>query len=306
MSWSESSEPTCTASSSEVVELVIRGRTHDIGGIKVSRVLPSHGRRMVGPFIFFDHIGPGAIAPGQGLDVRPHPHIGLATVTYLFEGEIVHRDSLGIEQAIKPEAINWMTAGRGIVHSERSGPEFRERGGRLHGIQLWIALPTHKEETKPSFRHYPADSIPSARVGPVRVRVLAGTAFGVSSPVHTLSPLLYAEATMPKDSLLLLPNDLPERAVYVVSGSIRCGKRGGGMVDAGQMLVFAEGEKVDIRSTHGAHVMLLAGEPVGPRFIDWNLVSSTRERIEQAKQDWREGNFPTIPGDDQERIPLPE
>ena len=306
MSWSKNNEPTCTASASDAVELLIRGKTRDIGGLMVRRVLPSQGRRMVGPVIFFDHVGPGDLPPGEGIDVRPHPHIGIATVTYLFEGQLSHRDSLGIHQSIEPGAVNWMTAGRGIVHSERSGPEFRKTGGRLHGIQLWIALPTDKEEAKPSFQHYPADVFKDTRVGPIRVRVLAGEAYGVKSPVYSLSPLLYAEAHLPKESLLHLPNDLPERAVYVVSGSVRCGKRGGGLSGPGEMLVFGEGEKVDIRSPHGAHVMLIAGEPVGHRYIEWNLVSSSRERIEKAKDDWRERRFLFVPGDEEERIPLPE
>ncbi len=305
MSLPSSPEATCTASASNAVELVIRGGVRDLDGTSLRRLLPAQGRRMIGPFIFFDHLGPGERKPGQGIDVRPHPHIGLIAVTYLFAGSIHHRDNLGMQQVLEPGSINWMTAGRGIVHSERSSDEFRKSGGSLHGVQLWIALPTKKEETKPSFRHYAAASIPSVRIAGVTIKVLAGAAFGVRSPVHVLSPLLYAEATMPKDSRLILPDDLPERAAYVVSGTVRCGKRGD-PVGAGQMLVFGEGDKVDLRSPRGAHILILAGQPVGPRFIEWNLVSSSEQRIEQAKEDWREQRFATIPGDDDDFIPLPE
>ncbi|HFE44484.1 MAG TPA: pirin family protein [Nannocystis exedens] len=305
MSAPPSTEPTCTASASDTVELIIRGSRRDLGGIALRRLLPAQGRRMIGPFIFFDHVGPSELAPGQGLDVRPHPHIGLVTVTYLFAGSVHHRDSLGMQQVLEPGSLNWMTAGRGIVHSERSSEEFRKSGGKLHGIQLWIALPSKKEETKPSFRHYAATSIPSVRITGVTIKILAGSAFGVRSPVHVLSPLLYAEATMPKDSRLVLPNDLPERAAYVVSGTIRCGKRGD-PVGTGQLLVFGEGDKVDLRSPRGAHIMIIAGEPVGPRFIEWNLVSSSQERIEEAKDKWQKRLFPTVPGDEDEFIPLPE
>ncbi len=305
MNAPSSTEATCTASASDAVELVIRGGLHDNDGIKLRRLLPAQGRRMIGPFIFFDHLGPSELVPGQGLDVRPHPHIGLVAVTYLFAGSMHHRDSLGMQQILEPGSLNWMTAGRGIVHSERSSDEFRKHGGMLHGIQLWIALPSKKEETKPSFRHYAAASIPSVRIAGVTIKILAGAAFGVRSPVHVLSPLLYAEATMPKESRLVLPDDLPERAAYVISGTIRCGKRGD-HVGPGQMLVFGEGDKVDLRSPRGAQIMILAGEPVGPRIVEWNLVSSSQERIDQAKDDWRERRSPTVPGDEDEFIPLPE
>ena len=307
MSWSPSKEPTCTASESAAIDTIIHARTHDIGGFTVGRVLPALGRRMVGPFIFFDHMGPGDFAPGEGIDVRPHPHIGLATVTYLFEGEIHHRDSLGTHQPIRPGAINWMTAGRGIVHSERSGPEFRERGGRVHGIQLWIALPKDKEETKPSFRHHRAESIPEKSAHGVTLRVLAGEGFGMRSPVVPLSPLLYAEAKMTKGAKLTLPEapELPERAVYVVSGALRCG-RTRDQVRAKEMAVLGEEGDLDLRAVEDTHLMILAGAPLGHRHIFWNLVSSSKDRIERAKEDWREGRFPTVPGDEDERIPLPE
>ncbi|MCA9635749.1 MAG: pirin family protein, partial [Myxococcales bacterium] len=216
-------EPTCTVSEdAEGIDTIISARTRDIGGFNVGRVLPAIGRRMVGPFIFFDHMGPGDFEPGQGLDVRPHPHINLATVTYLFEGEIHHRDSLGSSLAIRPGAINWMTAGRGIVHSERSGDEARARGGRLHGIQLWVALPRKLEEVEPSFRHHPAESIPGRKIDEVEVRVLAGEAYGLRSPVRGLSRLFYVEAKIPRGAELVLPDNYPERAAYVVSGAVVC------------------------------------------------------------------------------------
>jgi redox-sensitive bicupin YhaK (pirin superfamily) len=282
---------------------VIDARTHDIGEMTVGRVLPSVARRMVGPFIFFDHMGPADLAPGRGLDVRPHPHIGLATVTYLFEGEIVHRDSLGSHQIIRPGDINWMTAGRGIVHSERSGPEQRESAARLNGLQLWIALPAAHEQTEPQFRHHPGETLPTVELADARVRVLAGELYGQRSPVATLSPLFYADATLPAGCELPLTDAYSERAVYVIEGRLAVQ---GGSAGPGRMLVFAPGAGRVLRSEHGARVALLGGEPVGERHIYWNFVSSSLERIEQAKRDWREGRFPTVPGDDIEFIPLPD
>jgi redox-sensitive bicupin YhaK (pirin superfamily) len=283
--------------------LIIEARTRDIGGFSVGRVLPSPRRRLVGPFIFFDHMGPALLAPGRGIDVRPHPHINLATVTYLFEGEIVHRDSLGSLQAIRPGAINWMTAGRGIVHSERTGPEARRTGSRLHGVQLWVALPKAQEEAEPDFRHYPADSHPEIARGGVRVRVLAGNAYGVASPVRTLSPLFYAEAAIPAGSELPLPEEHRERAAFIVDGTVRCGDE---RIEALRMVVFPPGAAPPLRAESSARVMLLGGAPLdGERHIWWNFVSSSRERIEQAKRDWKEGRFPPVPGET-EYIPLPE
>jgi redox-sensitive bicupin YhaK (pirin superfamily) len=304
MSWTPASEPECAALPSAEVELVINGRRRDLGGFSVQRVLPSPLRKLVGPFIFFDHMGPAALPPGQGLDVRPHPHIHLATVTYLFEGEIVHRDSLGSLQAIRPGAVNWMTAGRGIVHSERTSPELRRTGSRAHGIQLWVALPRAHEEAEPAFHHHPAESLPEWRDGGARIRLLAGSAFGRSSPVQTFSPLFYAEARLDLGAALELPAEHEERAAYVVAGALRCGAQRFG---PSQMLVFAGGVRPVLRAEEPAHVMLIGGAPLdGPRHIFWNFVSSSAQRIEQAKQDWKHGRFPAVPGDEVVFIPLPE
>ncbi len=282
---------------------VIDGRTHDLGGFHVKRLLPTAAVRLVGPFIFFDHMGPAVFTPGAGIDVRPHPHIGLSTVTYLFEGEMVHRDSLGTEMTIRPGAINWMTAGRGIVHSERSGSEARARGGPMHGLQLWVALPREHEESEPAFDHYPAEALPSLSIGGADVRVLAGSAYGARSPVRTHAPTLYVDARLHAGSHLAVPVDTEERAVYVVEGRVECA---GTIAEAGRMLVLSRGADVSVRSEGEAHVALVGGAPMdGPRHIFWNFVSSSRERIEQAKRDWAEGRFPRVPGDDVEFIPLP-
>lgn len=298
-------EPECSKTSPErVVDTVIDARPRDLGGFEVRRVLPSAARRRVGPFTFFDEMGAAVFAPGQGIDVRPHPHIGLATVTYLFEGEILHRDSLGSRQPIRPGDINWMTAGRGIVHSERTAAEHREAGSRLHGLQLWVALPVEHEETEPSFRHYPGETLPEREQGGVRLRVLAGSAYGLTSPVATLSPLFYVDATMEAGSELPLPTEHPERAVYVVDGALRCGAE---VVTPGRMLVFAKEAKVVLRAERATRVALLGGAPLdGERYIDWNFVSSSRERLQQARRDWKEGRFPKVPDDEVEFIPLPE
>jgi redox-sensitive bicupin YhaK (pirin superfamily) len=305
MSWMPATEPVCTRfDSPPAVELIIEGRKRDIDGFAVTRVLPSPARRMVGPFIFFDHMGPATFAPGQGVDVRPHPHINLATVTYVFEGEIVHRDSIGSLQRIRPGEINWMTAGRGIVHSERTSPELRKTGSKLHGIQLWVALPTTDEETKPTFHHHPAGTLPLFDDSGVRMRLLAGTAFGRESPVRSFSSLFYIDVVMPPHSEVELPNEHRERAAYVVEGAIRCA---GQRFEASRMLVFAPGTEVALRAEGTARLMLLGGAPLpDQRHIWWNFVSSSRERIEQAKRDWKEGRFAKVPGDDIEFVPLPE
>ena len=259
---------------------------------------------MVGPFIFFDHIGPVALRPGDGLDVRPHPHINLATVTYLFEGEIVHRDSLGCQQPIQPGAINWMTAGRGIVHSERTSAELRRSGSRLHGIQLWVALPTAHEQTEPAFQHVPAQALPLIERQGVRLRLLAGSAYGRSAPVPTLSPLFYVDVTAEPSAAIDVPPEHEQRACYVVEGAVRCGGR---RVSARTMIVFAAGAQVELTADGPTRVVLLGGAPLdGPRHIFWNFVSSSLERIEQGKRDWKEGRFPKVPGDEHEFIPLPE
>jgi redox-sensitive bicupin YhaK (pirin superfamily) len=259
---------------------------------------------MVGPFVFFDHFGPAAFAPGEGMTVRPHPHIGLATVTYLFEGEIIHRDSLGSEQAIRPGDINWMTAGRGIVHSERTHPDRRKQGSPLHGLQLWVALPTAHEEVEPSFHHHPAVTMPERKWGGIDLRIMAGSAYDMTSPVACLSPLFYVDATLPAESELPLPVEHEERAVYVVEGAVRCG---GERAEVGRMLVLPKGATVAVRAEQSARVVLVGGAPLdGERHIEWNFVSSSKERILRAKRDWKEGRFPKVPGDESEFIPLPE
>lgn len=266
MSWTEANAPICTSRvSTPAIETIIEARHRDLGGFTVRRLLPSSARRLVGPFIFFDHMGPVALPPGQGIDVRPHPHINLATVTYLFEGEIVHRDSLGSHQPIRPGAINWMTAGRGIVHSERTEPDLRTTGSRLHGVQLWVALPKAYEEAEPDFRHYAAPTLPALEEQGVRIRVLAGMVYGATSPVQTLSPLFCVEATMPEGAELPLPSEHEERAAYVTEGVVWCGEE---RVEALRMVVFAPGSIPVLRAESPARVILLGGAPVdGERHI---------------------------------------
>jgi len=302
MSITSAHEPTCSGASADAIATVIDGRARDLGGFAVRRLLPAAGHRMVGPFIFFDHMGPAVFAPGQGIDVRPHPHIGLATVTYLFEGEIVHRDSLGSEQPIRPGDINWMVAGRGIVHSERTGPELRRAGSRLHGLQLWVALPDEHEEIAPGFVHHPARTLPELERDGVHLRILAGSAYGATSPVAVASPLCYVDAALPAGAELPLPDEHEERAAYVVDGTVCCGNDRAG---PGRMLVFKPGTAT-LRATTDARLVLVGGAPIGPRHIYWNFVSSSRERLEEAKQAWREDRFPKVPGDAIERIPLPD
>jgi redox-sensitive bicupin YhaK (pirin superfamily) len=286
-----------------MIEHVIEQRRRDLGGFEVGRVLPASGRRMVGPFVFFDHMGPVDFPAGipRSVDVRPHPHIGLSTVTYLFEGEIMHRDSVGSEQPIRPGEVNWMTAGRGITHSERFERARRE-GGHMHGIQAWVALPREDEETDPGFVHYDAGALPLLEGGGGRGRLIAGEAFGVRSPVRTHSPMVYAHWTLDPDARMELPAEYPERALYVAAGSIEIDHR---VHEPGKMLVFAPGQPVVLTAVEAAIVLLLGGEPLGERFVEWNFVSSSRERIEQAKTDWRAGRMKLPDLDDTEWIPLP-
>lgn len=303
MSVQPAIEPTCTDSALPVIANVIDGRARELGGVAIRRVLPAAARRMVGPFTFLDEMN-GAFAAGQGLDVPPHPHIGLATVTYLFDGDMVHRDSLGSLQPIRPGDINWMTAGRGIVHSERTAAERRTQASRLHGLQIWVALPLAHEETEPAFRHHPGASLPERERDGIRLRVLAGSAFGMTSPVQTLSPLFYVEASMSAGSALSLPAEHEERALYVVEGAVGCGPE---RTEPGRMIVFAPGASVVLRAESDARIVLLGGAPLdGRRYIHWNFVSSSRERIEQAKREWKERRFPTVPGDEVEFVPLPD
>jgi len=285
------------------IEHLLRSHPRDIGGFAVRRVLPSVPKQMVGPFIFFDHMGPARLAPGGGLDVRPHPHIGLATVTYLFDGEILHRDSLGKVQPIRPGDVNWMTAGRGIVHSERTPPELRATGSGVHGIQTWVALPRDSEEVEPSFFHHPVATLPVIELPGVTVRVIAGHAFGARSPVAVFSETLYAAAELAPDATLALPPEHEERGVYVVEGSATIGET---RVDPGQLAILAAGAEAEVRAQSSTVLMLLGGAKMdGPRFIWWNFVSSSKERMERAKADWREDRFAPVPGET-ERIPLPE
>lgn len=274
------------------------------------RVLPTTEHRLVGPFIFWDHMGPASFEPMHGLDVRPHPHIGLATVTYLFEGELVHKDTLGSDQSIQPGAVNWMTAGRGIAHSERTSPQARKRGSRVHGIQSWVALPLDREETEPSFHHHPAGAVPETSLEGVRVRVLAGVAYGLTSPARVLSPMFYVEAVLPAATRIAVPEGHEERAAYVVEGAVVCDDltiSEDRTISEGEMIVVAPGVDVVLSAQGPSRVMLLGGARLeGVRHIWWNFVSSSEERIDQAKRDWTEGRFGKIPGDDVEFIPLPQ
>ena len=288
---------------SNPVTAVIEPRDHDLGGFSVRRVFPAPKLRTVGPFVFFDHMGPARFPAGEGINVRPHPHIGLATVTYLFEGEIMHRDSLGVEQAIQPGDVNWMTAGRGIVHSERTSPDVNASEHGLHGIQTWIGLPQADEEVEPSFFHHPADSLPEIPQGAATLRLIAGSAFGHTAPVKTFSKMFYVDAPLPDGAAVTLPNDHPERAIYVVDGTVVIS---GETYSAGQMVVVAPGCDVTVEAVGESRTMLLGGDPIdGPRHIWWNFVSSSQERIEQAKQDWANNRFDRVPGES-EFIPLPE
>jgi redox-sensitive bicupin YhaK (pirin superfamily) len=281
---------------------VIDQRRRDLGGFEVGRVLPYTRRHMVGPFIFFDHIGPTHFQAGipKSVDVRPHPHIGLATVTYLFAGEIMHRDSVGVQQAIQPGEVNWMIAGRGITHSERF-EKARAEGGPMHGIQAWVALPNEHEETEPAFFHYDGADLPVHQDGGVHLRLLAGEAFGLASDVKTHSPMFYGHWQLAVGTRTALPGEYSERALYVAAGEIEArGQRYG----AGKMLVFAAGEDSTITAIQPSIVMALGGEPVGERFIEWNFVSSSKARIDQAKADWRARRMKLPDFDNQEFIPL--
>jgi redox-sensitive bicupin YhaK (pirin superfamily) len=288
-----------------MLDLVIEGTRKDLGGgLEVGRVLPFARRRMVGPFIFLDHMGPADFRSGEGIDVRPHPHIGLATVTYLFDGEIHHRDSLGVSQKIRPGEVNWMTAGSGIVHSERTDPSLRSNGGLMHGMQAWVALPREDEEVDPAFAHHAADALPELSERGVWARLIAGSAYGLGNAVRTFSPLFYLHVELASGTSIAMPGDHDERAAYVVSGTV---VHEGVRHTAGRLLVFAGGGDPAIAAVDGpARLMLLGGASIGPRFIWWNLVSSRRERIEQAKADWKSGRMMLPPDDNREFIPLPD
>jgi redox-sensitive bicupin YhaK (pirin superfamily) len=287
-----------------MIERVIPQRRRDLGGFEVGRVLPYAGGRMVGPFIFFDHFGPVEFRAGVGMDVRPHPHIGLATVTYLFDGEIMHRDSLGTAVAIKPGELNLMSAGAGIVHSERTSPEQRAVGPRLFGIQAWAALPKSHEEQAPTFAHYDAAKLPRITGEGKTVRIVMGDLYGESSPAAFPHPSFYAEAVLAPGAVLPLDADYDERAIYIVSGEIDiAGESFGG----GRLLVFKPGDRISVLATSQARIILLGGEPMdGPRHIWWNFVSSSKDRIDAAKADWKAKRFGSVPGDGEEFIPLPD
>ncbi|HEY4264724.1 MAG TPA: pirin family protein [Micropepsaceae bacterium] len=286
------------------VERVIEPRRKDLGGFEVARVLPHAQRRMVGPFVFFDHMGPADFPAGipRSVDVRPHPHIGLSTVTYLFDGEIMHRDSLGSQQAIVPGEVNWMTAGRGITHSERF-EKARAQGDRLHGIQAWVALPVEDEEADPGFAHHGPSDLPTYQENGLWARLVAGEAFGAKANVKTHSPLFYVHWRLDAGAKAQLPAEYSERAAYIVSGAVEVEGR---FYEAGHMLVFSAGDPVTVTARQAATIMLLGGEPVGERFVEWNFVSSSKARIDQAKQDWRAGRMKLPDADDKEFIPLPD
>jgi redox-sensitive bicupin YhaK (pirin superfamily) len=282
---------------------VIGSRERDLGGFTVRRVLPYEGGRMVGPFIFFDHLGPAQFAPGNGIDVRPHPHIALATVTYLFSGAIEHRDSLGSVQEIRPGDVNWMTAGDGIVHSERTPRAQRADGHHIHGIQSWVALPDGEEEIEPSFVHYPAAALPSLSAAGTELTVVAGEAFGRRSPVVTRWPTLYVDARISQAATLDVPMEHAERAVYIAQGAVTIGEH---TVTEGQLAIFAAAAPYCLRALKDTRALLLGGAGfTTPRFIWWNFVASSNERIERAKERWASRQFPAVPGET-EFIPLPQ
>ena len=299
----ERTAPEQAESDTDSIEQIIESQVKDLGEFEVRRTLPSKTRQRVGPFIFFDHMGPAKFESGSGVAVRPHPHIGLATMTYLYEGTILHRDSLGYAQPIEPGAVNWMTAGRGIVHSERTPPELIESGSPLHGLQVWLALPQELEETDPSFVHYAADVIPIVRKPGVTLQIVAGHAYGEQSPVKTTSATLYVSVEMQPGAAIEVPDGVDERAVYVVTGRLNIG---GHDIPPGTMAVLKPAASVAIKADTDTKAVIIGGATLeGQRHLYWNLVSSSRERIEQAKNDWRTGRFPKVPGDD-EFIPLPD
>jgi redox-sensitive bicupin YhaK (pirin superfamily) len=299
MTYFTAGETPCTKRTG-AVQLIIEPRSTDLGEFTVRRALPSRERRMVGPFVFFDHMGPAEFPPGKGIAVRPHPHIGIATITYLFEGEIMHRDSLGVVQPIQAGAVNLMVAGRGIVHSERAGADLAVLS-HLHGIQSWIALPVADQECEAAFTHYSAKELPEVDIGGARVRIIMGAAYSERSPVQTFSDTLYLDCVLDAGAELALPVDMEELAFYVAVGSVVAGEE---TINTGVMAVACPGHGLALRALVSSRVMVIGGANIGSRFIEWNFVSDSRERIERAKQDWRDGRFPHVPGDD-EFIPLP-
>lgn len=292
-----------SASVCETVIWTIEPKTKDLGGFSVRRVIPDDKQAHVGPYVFFDHLGPADFPPGEGIHVRSHPHIGLATVTYLFEGELFHKDSLGVTKAIQPGAVNLMVAGKGVVHAETTRPQVKASGQRLHALQLWMALPDHKVEAEPSFNHYPAADIPKVQLGKSSTaRVLMGEGFGCSSPVMTLSPTTYLDLHVQPGDSIRCP-EAQERALYIIDGSLAVGGQSFGQHT---MVGLKQGADVDITALSGpAHVALIGGEHVGERLLEWNFVAKDAERLQQAKQDWLEGRFPNVSGET-DFIPLPD
>lgn len=289
-------------STSLSIQQLIKPHIKDLGGFEARRSLPQAERTLVGPFIFFDHLGPATFSPGKGVDVRPHPHINLATVTYLFEGSLMHRDSLGSVQEILPGAVNWMTAGKGIVHSERSPDHSRDKTDTLHAIQTWIALPEADEESAPSFHHYPAADLPQWTENGAAIKLIAGEAYSHRSPVRTYSPMLYLDVQLAPGGRFTLPPDYSERAVYSVTANLSIADKS---IEQHRLAVLAAGQSIEISAKAAARCVVIGGEPLGPRAKWWNFVSSRPERIEQAKQDWRAQNFTAVP-EENEFIPLPE
>ncbi|WP_340677582.1 pirin family protein [Paraglaciecola sp.] len=283
----------------DAIDLIIQPQEKDLGEFSVRRTLPNKERKTVGPWIFFDHMGPAIFPAGSGINVRPHPHINLATVTYLFEGEILHRDSLGSFATITPGDINLMVAGKGITHSERERPEVNNVDHTLHGLQLWLALPEKDEEIEPAFYHYPSADIPATKVNGVPLRVLMGSAYGLTSPVLTYAETLYVEAHLQTGQSLTLPN-CAERAIYVAKGSLKIKDT---FIPEFAMVILSEAEGVLIEATAESRIAVIGGEKMGKRYIEWNFISSRKERIEQAKQDWRDGKFAKVVGDEKEFIP---
>jgi len=284
------------------ISSIIHASEKDLGGFSVRRYIPHMKQRKVGPFVFFDHMLPAKFKPGNGIDVRPHPHIGLATITYLFDGEIVHRDSLGYVQSITPGAVNWMTAGRGVVHSERTGEAAQRLGQTLHGIQVWVALPEQFEEVEPDFIHFDKTELPVISNDGVTIRIIVGKVFSEESPVKTYSPLFYLDVEMGKDSRLILPEDYAERALHIVAGQIQVENTNLGLYD---MAICNESEHIEIKALQQSRFIIFGGEAMTDRFVWWNFVSSSRKRIEMAKQDWKNNKFEKVPGES-EFIPLPD
>ena len=305
MSEHPAHEPDCQDASAHPVDLVIAGRPRDLGTIVVARILPAPRRRMVGPFIFVDHMGPVELAPGVGFDVRPHPHIGLSTVTYFLAGENVHRDSMGTVQVNRAHDLNIMTAGRGVVHSERAEPGFRASGGLMHGVQIWLALPDANEDDAPSFEHHPAATLPAIAPAPgARGRLLLGALYGAASPVRHPSRPVLADLQLDPGACIEVPADAaPERGVLVIEGEAElCGAP----LPTDHLAVLAAGAPARVTAARPTRLLVLGGPPVGPRLIEWNFVASSRERIDAASAAWRAQTFPKIPTDSEEYIPLPE